>query len=736
MSPPSKNTEEYPTWASDCAACQTLWKRFVDPDCHDEVDFGSAEQALSTQCLAHKPLVQGFIDHMAGVKSKANLEGKRPASENIGIGNGSGPKITMYESITRLGVYWGLLLAHKDSVPDHPGTGRILDPDWVDVNILKQWKQTYTTCLDHRCRKKCLVTGETPGAYVALSYVEQRDKRKILDADTLKKLQQAGSFRDSIMSEYATPLIQQAMYLTSAIGERYLWAERPCSIPTTPENETGQIELMGDVFANAVVTIIAADPNDDCDGDEAGSAEPVLAGLKDVSKPRVLGQKVIPFGDEHIMVRNTNIFSLVHGTTPYYEDGWTYQQFHMARRRILFRSGEIHWQCQCSVWHEELVPDFETDKYIDLRLPTVAAGFPDYGSLSHAFTNYNERTLDRDEDVVPAISSFLSVASRTFEGGFLFGIPETMFELSLIWRRYWNHTNIRRRTISTASPDDQSASSGLPSWSWIGWQGMISHGYGEAARINHRQNHITETNPTTEWFTGASPNTPPTERRRFKSTWYKNRDTYKDFTKPLPPGWTRHEGPTTGIFRDEPFLHPDGCDKYIFKHPALPNSDDAMDSWYFPFPVVDTLSAPRFMPEQTRYLFCETRQASVAAYKSTKGDQIYLGADEPTNVATLFSGEGRPIGSLWLPNEESRALFPDRAADREDAKPGLLVDLVVICEMKTYSKTFNKEKKAYDLPIKKEDLIHVLWVEWKDGVAYRLASGSLKAATHKMVNCS
>ncbi|KAF4503256.1 heterokaryon incompatibility [Fusarium agapanthi] len=88
------------------------------------------------------------------------------------------------------------------------------------------------------------------------------------------------------------------MYLTSAIDERYLRADALCVTHHNPKTASEQLRLMGAIYANAVVTIIATD------GD-AGSG---ISGLKGISDPRGLSQNVISFGDERLITRNT--FSL------------------------------------------------------------------------------------------------------------------------------------------------------------------------------------------------------------------------------------------------------------------------------------------------------------------------------------------------------------------------------------------------------------------------------------------
>jgi hypothetical protein len=195
---------------------------------------------------------------------------------------------------------------------------------------------------------------------------------------------------------------------------------------------------MGAIYANATVTIIAAD--------EDGQIG--LPGVKDVSHPRNLEQLIVPFGDEQIVVRNTGIFSMGDGGTQYYERGWTYQEYTMSSRKILFNQKELHWKCQCSVWHEELTLGTETDKYINPRFQIIMTGFPDFESLEHGICDYSERRLSYDEDALPGILGLFSVVSRSFTGGFLYGLPEMNFDRALCWNPFWEFTNLKRRSTS------------------------------------------------------------------------------------------------------------------------------------------------------------------------------------------------------------------------------------------------------------------------------------------------
>ena len=645
-------------------------------------------------------------------------EAKFRESDDVGIraGENGGP-LQLTESLSNGGAYWSLILVKQDSTPDHVGIGRILDPDWLDLDIVKRWKNQCLVSHGSKCENplkiwptrpawlidienKCVVSGQCCGPFVAMSYRWGEHSGFRADTDTMAKLQKPNALESPEISMHLTPIVRHAMYLTSAIGERYLWVDALCIVHGDDAATAEQLNLMGAIYASAIVTIIAAD----------GDSQDGLLGLRDISAPRNLKQHILPFGEEKIVVQNTGLFHSIRGT-PYYNRGWAYQEDKMCQRKILFNQKEVHWECQCNVWHEEMIFGAEFKGYIDPRLSVILAGFPDMSSLNNLITDYNKRELRFEEDALPGISGFLSVVSRSFTGGFLYGLPEMLFDRALGWRPLWNHTNLRRRVQSDRPSNSRLSHLSLPSWSWIGWQGFVTSGYGEAVRINDRQYFIEETIPITEWYTSSSPSGSPL--RRIRSTWFENRDAFKDFTKPLPTGWTRHKVLTDDSSDDELRLYPDGCDGHVFKHCNMPDED--CDSWYFPFPVTDIKeSTPPFTPDQTSYIFCETRRARLWAHQA--GDE---------NILQICNKAGDSIGLLHLHNEEQLGHFPETV---EDDTPKMQIEVVAIYRSRKYEKTFNEEQKRYTYPLKVWESYEVLWVEWVDGVAYRLASGHVRKA--------
>ena len=711
---------------SDCKTCDEILLRFADSSTNHDINLGSFDEALSSQCPRHRPLIKAFKDHCGARPPSHGRE-----SQDVGI-QSSGRKnttVTLYESISRLGLFFGLLLKNRPDVPNHAGTGRVLDSNWVDLDIVNKWKHVCLSEHGSRCQNpmkipftspawlvdvenKCIVPGEGRTPYVALSYRWGEASRKLrLDEDLLRTLRQHNSLDGSDIACRLPPMIKHAMSLTSAIGERYLWVDALCIVHGEHFSTVEQLNLMSAIYARTIVTIIAAD-GDSSDG---------LLGLKDISPPRDLRQKVISFGNETVLVRNTGIFSMGSGTE-YYDRAWPYQEYKMSPRKLLFNRKEVHWECQCSVWHEELTLGTEVDKYIDPRLSVILAGFPDLCSLGHVITRYNERKLTYDEDALSGIAGLLTTFSRSFTGGFLYGCPEMFFDRCLGWQPHWNFSNLSRRTASGRLPADRVASTALPSWSWIGWSGLVTMQYGEAARINDRQSAIDETIPITEWYTSSAPSGRPW--RRIRPTWLENRGDYKkraaDLSKPLPDGWTRHEGSKTGSFKDEPKLYPDGCGDHVFKHRNMP--DDDCQEWYYPFPTPNiTEATPFFKLEQTPYLFCKTKKARVYAERA---DYETHPGGSPHLLKICDENNNHVLGRLHLQNDEQMELWP-MVGNESDAgtATGRTIEVVAIYETIKYSKTFNGELERYDFPLNREQQCVVLWVEWKGEVAYRLACG-------------
>ncbi|RBR23801.1 uncharacterized protein FIESC28_03417 [Fusarium coffeatum] len=721
--PETKSPAIYsPRWVADCSTCKAIWHQFADPGTAPPVNLGTYEKALSTTCPNHRPLVQNFVDF---------LNSEEALTEDDEMGFNQTPKgcsAALNQSLSGGGYVLYLLLVKKDNVDNHPGNGRLLNPDFADLETVKKWKHRCVSAHGPKCdnplkvwpvrpawlidvKNQCIVPGHTTDKYVAISYTYGKYTRPSITSSDFTRLQEPFALTAPEFANLLSPMIRHAVRMTTILEERFLWADSLCITHHDPKTASEQLGLMGAIYANAIITIIAAD----------GDSDSGLSGLHDISGPREASQDIIPFGDETIVVRNTfNLNEMIYYSSQpqaYYQRGWTFQEYALSKRKIIFCNDELHWICACSVWHEELTLYTEISDELWSWSDAVMAGFPYEFAISRYLTTYNQRLLTFEEDALPAVSGLLSIFSRSFEGGFLYGIPEMFFEDSLGWRVWVN--NLQRRKSSGRPAEDQFTSSGLPSWSWLGWKGAVILRRQSAMEVTLADT-IQEAFPITEWYTSDIPFGPPEQRRRIRSTWYEKRNTFKDLSKPMPAGWTRRDVTINSPTYKKPRVYPEGCDRYVFQHESMVEWNGQPLEWYYPFPVnsIQDWTGPS-MPEQTRYLFCETVTATLHGFRE---DTDILVRNSRSLEASLFNSSGTKIGILDLVNEESRDRFPKHA---DGSEAGLPVDVVAVCKLKTYSETEDGEPCAFK-PLSKDTYL-ILWVEWEDGIAYRVASGEVIA---------
>ncbi|KIW03789.1 uncharacterized protein PV09_05092 [Verruconis gallopava] len=710
--PPHLGKSSIPPQFAGCGICRTLRGYFENGGSSGSINCGPIEDARNTECLSHGPLLNSFYDY-CNINSRLN-----DSPDDVGfLASGRGTSVQIVQSISKLGLFWNLSLVHNENIPDHPGIGRILDDDWIDLDVIKLWKEECLVRHGSECENPikiwparpawlidvhqgCIVPGNNITDYVALSYRWGDGLETRTHIEQLEKLQVPHSLKDGALLVKLAPIVHHAIYLTEKLGERFVWIDSLCIPHGDHKMLAEQLDLMGAIYANAIVTIVATDDD----------AHVGIQGLKGVSGSRQLSQNVFAFGEDRIAVRRTGIFSLSTGGE-YHERGWTYQEFMMSKRKLIFKNKEVHWECSCCVWHEDLTLGTEIDKYINPRLSLLMAGIPEMSSLHHCITNYNIRKLKFDEDALAGFSGLLAICSRSFTGGFLYGLPEMDFESNLCWRPYWDYTELRRRVPSNDPQKENEFSLALPSWSWVGWEGMVGWDY-EALRVNTRMSWFTETFPITDWYTWDAKENKAL--RRIASTWSKAREEYKKASEPLPAGWSRHAPSEVERFRDEPILWPDNCGEHVYKHAAV--TDEDCPFWFFPFPIanIDSTVQPS-MPEQIAHLFCKTKRGFVGGFREVS---------DQGNEVKLTDSTDKVIGTLRVHNQDQLSEFRQR-----ENVPDILqhdaIELVAISWSRKYSKNFDKEKMCYATINKPRDVVNVLWIEWINGIAYRLAAGTV-----------
>ncbi|KAK2606603.1 hypothetical protein N8I77_005340 [Diaporthe amygdali] len=690
---------------------------------------GPFDEVCAIKCNNHKPLVHWLSKWFENSDTSQLLNFHRDywsSSFAFTLGNHhdkSTPELDVVESTEK---------------NQYAGYGVEVDPHWIDDNKLKQW---YKDCINNHdgCRKppylerlpipvpsyfidtlnNCLAPAPPHAPYVALSYVwGQADVVKVLNSNS-DKLQVAGAL-DGPEKQVSLPkTVRHAMHLTKLLGERYLWVDSLCIVQDDEQSQNDHLNRMASIFAYANAVIISVD------GEHADSG---LCGLRSApsAEPRHLEQEVIPFGTRRILKRTK--FSK-EGRPPrdsgtkekvYFDRGWTFQEFLFARRRICFENDSVWFQCCRDTVFED---HCHKERAHDARDWILDVGYPSLTVYSRLVADFNRRQLKYPQDCLSAIQGILPCYNKVFKGGFLCGLPEMFFDVALLWHPGGDLT--RRERVETGKRY-KFANELLPSWSWVGWQGVVdfddwSTGNDFVANcsgwIGSSRQHIS---PVTTWYT-SNDASGVTERRKIEVAWSEWRDRYKGRASKLPPGWKKRRRRRSETFSKEDF--PDGYGKELYWHKSCQRAE-----FWFPVPLSDADSQPHPTLE-TAFLFGSVETARLYATGPLYPHHHMYMQNEPVQsvLVTLVNAQNDWAGVLRL---HSRDYCLRTGLD--PIKDPIELELIAISQGSipnglTWEDGIN-DFREYLVEERPKDgdsyeYYNVMWISWRDGIAFREAVG-------------
>ncbi|MCJ1450829.1 hypothetical protein MMC28_001163 [Mycoblastus sanguinarius] len=217
--------------------------------------------------------------------------------------------------------------------------GRRLQSNCIDYQLLRAW---FEFC-ERNHPKSC-----------ALDSATQPPMLKVIDAETHSIIQappaclyvalsyvwgsqNSQNFGIAVGAQTWLPkeiprVIEDALLVTRKLGWRYLWVDRYCINQLDETERHTQIGNMDSVYEHAVATIVAAA------GDDADFG---LPGVRNVRKEQ-------PFA----VVQGMLLASTLRRPENLIEDsqwatrGWTYQEAVMSRRRLVFTSDQVYFECK------------------------------------------------------------------------------------------------------------------------------------------------------------------------------------------------------------------------------------------------------------------------------------------------------------------------------------------------------------------------------------------------------
>ncbi|KAK0280202.1 hypothetical protein LTR35_008353 [Friedmanniomyces endolithicus] len=337
--------------------------------------------------------------------------------------------------------------------------GHVLDSRWMDVQLNKLWlaecemyhgkgcsEHGWALALDSFSFLRLIdvdelrvIVAEKPQSCrnVALSYMSEVDERQH------HKLSEAGGLRNTLALLPRTVL--DAMQVTKAAGERYLWVDSLCILQDNSEESSEQIANMDRVYGSALFTIVAAD------GEHA-----------DVGLCGVRNEVFVDAGNEgtsrHIIQPIASLKNYLTVIAP----------FERSRAPEASQSGYAHptldWLAlkpqHLGVGVAEYWRDGSCEGNRHGRTHLVrSATFAEYARL---VGQYSQRTMTHESDAVNAFAGLLRISSLAFESECVYGLPSVLLDVALLWRSV---EPLQKRQVGLV----------FPSWSWAPWKGKVAY---------------------------------------------------------------------------------------------------------------------------------------------------------------------------------------------------------------------------------------------------------------------
>jgi hypothetical protein len=307
----------------------------------------------------------------------------------------------------------------------------------------ESWKNALPSPIDIRVidvHKNMVVKAKAGCRYVALSYVWGGDQSFKLLKENYKKWAIPGGMP---AIEELPKSIRDAIALTKAIGERYLWIDSLCIVQDDIALQRDQIGQMDRIYGSSLFTIAAAEGN---------NADVGLPGLLPGTGSRQQMQMIEEVQGLRIAVplptlRDTMSFSY------WNTRGWTYQERLLSQKMMFFTGHQTYYQCNRDVWCEDVCAEEHSRRlhkqtYPSIGLkrvvmdavrtqdrhehrPTTHTTFAEYMSLVEEYT---ARQLTVPDD---GLNAFMGIAnllrhlpgSRSFVGG----LPVMDFDNAILW---------------------------------------------------------------------------------------------------------------------------------------------------------------------------------------------------------------------------------------------------------------------------------------------------------------
>lgn len=329
-------------------------------------------------------------------------------------------------------------------------------------------------------QKMCLVMAKNDCGYVALSYVWGNSDNEGFHT---KMQNVVAREADNGLRKLMFPkTIADAISLTAELGIMYLWVDSIC-IVQDDDGKATQIQSMDRIYGLASLVIVGAAGID---------ANMGLTGY--ANSPRTENEQWVQRVHGVQLMVSSPPFGEVLSASKWSTRGWTFQEWYLARRALVFTDQQVYYVCSSSNFSEDIYLDLvppvaervDTSKSISStvlhQLPkrnsplTIDSGWTEYRQLVESYT---PRELTYESDTLLAISGLLNNLHRARKNRFICGVSVADFHNALFWVPV-NGTDFRYVLCGKM----------FPTWSWVGWKGAVTYGVFPASQQSLVENWI------------------------------------------------------------------------------------------------------------------------------------------------------------------------------------------------------------------------------------------------------
>ncbi|GAW17765.1 hypothetical protein ANO14919_072320 [Xylariales sp. No.14919] len=353
--------------------------------------------------------------------------------------------------------------------------------------------QFIRSCLDkcHNLHPKCVQLGGRPPSrlidvglahddYVRLVETPPESHTEYItlsycwgDADVVKTMStNYDEMKSGILTSILPRTIQDAVIVTRALGQRYLWVDALCIIQDSKLDWEIESAKMASIYRSSLLTLAAATATAASDGflNQEHKASTAKSAYQqpwhdEHGNKTVLAARVVPDFETHTEDADDD------DVLPLSLRGWTLQEQKLSTRTISYRRQELWWSCltepscECRIINE--LPE-EAKKFSFNSTYSITTAKEMYREWHNTVGEYTLRALKYPSDRLPAIAGVARVVQDLTGSAYIAGLWKDNLVHDLTWDG--GLYQVEAQSSVAASPDFLG-----PTFSWVSVNRLVSY---------------------------------------------------------------------------------------------------------------------------------------------------------------------------------------------------------------------------------------------------------------------